>query len=94
MKTFVTFGQSHVHRIDGKTFDADCVAVIKCGSPEEGRDKAFELFNSKFCFEYPEQFFDHSSMSYFPRGFLMAHGECDDPGRIECDCYICDGDMQ
>lgn len=29
MKTYVTFGQAHVHRINGKTFDADCVACIE-----------------------------------------------------------------
>lgn len=51
MKTFVTFGQTHVHSINGKTFDKDCVAVVS-----GDRDKVFEIFGTKFCFEYPDTF--------------------------------------
>jgi hypothetical protein len=66
MKTFVTFGQSHVHDINGKTFDKDCVAVV-----EGDRDRVFEIFGDDFCFEYPEQFWDDSKMkTYFPRGYI------------------------
>jgi hypothetical protein len=66
MKTFVTFGQSHVHSIDDKTFDKDCVAVVN-----GDRDKVFEIFGPKFCFEYPEDFWDESKMmKYFPRGYI------------------------
>lgn len=68
MKTFVTFGQTHVHSIDGKTFDKDCVAVV-----EGDRDKVFEIFGPKFCFEYPEEHWDESKMmQYFPRGYIEA----------------------
>jgi len=34
MKTFVTFGEDHVHQIGGEVFDKDCVAVV---------DGAFEM---------------------------------------------------
>lgn len=68
--TYITFGQSHIHKIDNKTFDKDCVAVIISDSANEGRKLAFEIFGTKFCFEYPEDKFDHSKMKYFPRGYI------------------------
>ena len=70
MKTYVTFGFDHIHVIDGKTLDHDCVAVIESGSASEGRKKAFELFGRKFSFEYPETCWDEDKMSYFPRGYV------------------------
>ena len=73
MKTYVTFGQDHAHRVNGKTFDCDCVAVIDCDSPQEGRRLAFEYFGPKFCFEYPEEQFDLGSMHYYPRGFIEVN---------------------
>ena len=75
MKTYVTFGQTHVHSINGKTFDKDCVAVIECKDADEGRELAFEYFNGKFCFEYYEDEFDTSKMRYFPRGLLPVEGK-------------------
>jgi len=65
MKTFVTFGQNHVHRINGRTFDADCVAIVN-----GDRSKVFEIFGPKFCFEYPEEIWDDSKMHYFSRGYI------------------------
>lgn len=70
MKTYVTFGYSHAHSVNGKNFDKDCVAVIEAESATAGREKAFELFNSQFCFEYPEEHFDFDSLKYFPRGLI------------------------
>ncbi len=29
MKTIVTFGQGHTHRVNGKTLDCNCVALIE-----------------------------------------------------------------
>jgi len=72
-KTYVTFGSSHVHRINGHTIDKDCVAIIECKNAEDGRSKAFEFFNDKFCFEYPEEYFNIDSMKYFPRGFIKVN---------------------
>ena len=68
--TFVTFGQIHTHRVNGRTFDCDCVAVIECTDAEDGRRKAFEYFGQKFCFTYYEEQFDHDSLRYFPRGLI------------------------
>ena len=70
MKTYVTFGQVHVHSVNGKTFDKDCVAVIEADNAVEGRAKAFEYFGRKFCVEYPEDRFDFDLMRFFPRGFI------------------------
>jgi len=69
-KTYVTFGQSHAHAHNGNTFDKDCVAVIDCNDANDGRNKAFEYFDSKFCFSYFEKEFHHDDMKYFPRGFI------------------------
>jgi len=65
MKTFVTFGQDHIHEVNGKTIDKDCVAVVY-----GDRDKVFEIFGPKFCFEYPEDRWDDEKMKYFPRGYI------------------------
>lgn len=73
MKTYVTFGQDHIHKINGKVFDKDCVAVITHSLRSEGREMAFEFFNGKFCFEYPEDHFDTKIMHHFPRGFINAN---------------------
>jgi hypothetical protein len=70
MRTFVTFGQAHRHEINGEIFDKDCVAVIDCDGPDDGRKKAFEIFGRKFCFEYFDSEVDRIDMEYFPRGFI------------------------
>lgn len=72
MKLYVTFGQAHKHKIDKLIFDKDCVAVIKCDSYKEGRDRAFELFGPKFCFTYLEKEFKLEHMTFFPRGFIKT----------------------
>ena len=70
IKTYVTFGQDHTHRINGVTYDADCVAVITGSSSAHNRQRAFDLFDKRFCFEYPETSFDPEIMKYFPRGLI------------------------
>lgn len=70
MKTYVTFGQTHIHSVNGKTFDNDCVAVIESSNAKIGRENAFKCFGDKFCFCYVEDTFDFDSMKYFPRGFI------------------------
>ncbi len=72
MKTYVTFGQTHRHEIDGVMFDNDCVAVIEHEKKEEGRAKAVELFGLRFFTTYLEDQFDFDNMKYFPRGFVAV----------------------
>ena len=74
MKTYVTFGQVHVHSVNGKTFDKDCVAVIECESQKEGRDKAVNYFNNVFFTTYFEDDWDEKALSYFPRGYINVEG--------------------
>ena len=70
-KTYVTFGQVHTHRVNGITFDADCVAVIESADYASGRERAVELFGPKFCTSYFDEEFEHDKMlSYFPRGLV------------------------
>ena len=66
MKVYITFGQVHTHRVNGKTFDCDSVAVIEAESYAAGRARAFELFEDKWhqCLESAPK------MEYFPRGLI------------------------
>ena len=73
-RTFVTFGQDHIHKINGIIIDYNCIAVIHHDKPEDGRDKAFEFFGPKFCFEYQEEHFDFDSLNrWFPRGLIEVN---------------------
>jgi len=67
MTTYITFGQQHIHRVNGKTFDCDCVAAIPSRNEGEGRERAFELFGPKFCFSYQDE---KPEMKFFPRGII------------------------
>jgi hypothetical protein len=70
IKTYVTFGFSHRHEINGIVYDRNCVALITGNSEEENRAKAFELFDAKFCFTHREEDITTKLMSYFPRGII------------------------
>ncbi len=75
MKIYVTFGQTHTHthRVNGKIFDCDCVAIIKAPTAEEGRAIAMELFAGKFATIYTEETWNSASIQYYPRGYLEAN---------------------
>lgn len=73
METFVIFGQIHIHSVNGKTFDKDCVAVIKHNKPEDGRALAVEYFGLQFCMEYPQDHWDEKLLKYFPRGYVTVN---------------------
>lgn len=80
MKWYVTFGQKHVHSVNGKTFDKDCVAVIDGASAKLCDERAFKLFNGEF--------HHHSSelpdMSYYPRGLIHVDNSHEDaPAQAE-----------
>ena len=68
MKTFVTFGFNHIHKINNNLFNHDCVAVVN-----GDRKTVFSLFGDKFCFEYPEEHWNDESMKYYPRGYITAN---------------------
>jgi hypothetical protein len=73
MKVYITFGQIHVHSVNGKTFNKDCVAVINCNDYLDGREKAFELFGDKWHMCYHEDDFKEEIMHYFPRGKIVVN---------------------
>lgn len=56
-----TFGQSHVHSVNGKTWDKDCVVKITASDP---REEMFRAFGNKWAFEYDSE----PNMKHFPRG--------------------------
>jgi hypothetical protein len=63
---YFTFGQDHVHRVNGKTFDCDCVVQITSSDP---RWTMIENFGTKWAFEYdsmPQEKIDR----YYPRGII------------------------
>lgn len=58
---YVTFGHAHTHRIDNVTLDCDVVAKV-----QGGRERAHELFGTKFAFSYREC----PDLKHFPRGVV------------------------
>lgn len=80
MKTYVTFGQVHVHSVDGKTFDKDSIAVVHyTGTPDKGREEVFRIFGPTFGTTYTEEQWESigDMMKYFPRGFINANQPID-----------------
>lgn len=69
MKIYISFGQSHAHRVNGKTFDCDVLAEIECADYAEGRRIAFENFGDKFGTSYSEEALPKIA-HHFPRGVI------------------------
>lgn len=61
--SYFTFGQTHVHSVNGKTFDKDCAVKI---TAEEPRDVMVEHFGVKWAFEYDQP----PKPEYIPRGIF------------------------
>ncbi len=72
-KLYITFGQVHVHRVNGKTFDCDCVAIITANTIEQANKWAFEWFNGKFHQHVDAETWDENDMHYFPRGYINVN---------------------
>lgn len=71
MKTYITFGQIHVHSVNGQTLDKDCVAVINADTPEAGRAAAMEWFDKKFFTSYTD--IAEVKLEYYPRGLIEVN---------------------
>ena len=82
MKSYVTFGQDHIHKINGKVFDKDCIAIV-----HGDRATVFEIFGPKFCFEYSEVEWNAGNMThrmeYYPRGYIEVREEVVQPLQPE-----------
>lgn len=66
MKVYITFGQIHAHRVNGKTLDRDCVAVLNAENLDEGHAMAMELFDAKF----HQSLSSPPNMMFYPRGLI------------------------
>ena len=69
MKIYISFGQSHVHRVNGKTFDKDVLCEIECSDYATGRGLAWNAFGDKFGTSYSEEQLP-KIIHHFPRGVL------------------------
>ena len=58
-----SFGQNHIHVINGVTFDKDCIVKITSNDP---RETMLQTFGTKWGFDYNEE----PEMEYFPRGVI------------------------
>lgn len=70
MNVYITFGQQHLHRINGKIFDKDCVALIKAEDHGKAREIAFDHFGSIFCTSQVGDDWWEENSHYFPRGII------------------------
>ncbi len=80
-KTFyISFGQIHAHRYNGKTLDCNCLAEIS--APDEGAVRRFcqDEFKNEYFTVYTDTKIRQSEWKYFPRGAIKI--------GIIPDCYI------
>lgn len=75
VRTYVTFGQDHAHSVNGRTFDKDSVAIVEAPTYPECHAKVQEFFGLKYCTDYPEKYWDVSSVKFYPRGYIFVEGE-------------------
>lgn len=62
--SYFTFGQGHVHSVNGCTFDKDIVVKI---TAEDPRQVMFDTFGRKWSHEYTEL----PDMRWYPRGVYV-----------------------
>lgn len=62
---YFTFGQDHIHKIDGVIYDRDCVIKITAVNP---RSRMFELFGVKWSTEYNS--LKELNIKHYPRGIF------------------------
>lgn len=64
MTYYFTFGQDHVHRVNGFTYDADVVVAVNAENVKSAREIMFRNFGAKWAFQYDKL----PDMKYFQRG--------------------------
>jgi hypothetical protein len=64
--SYFTFGQGHVHSVDGFTYDKDIVVKI---TAEDPREVMFATFGRTWAMQYDKP----PRMEYFPRGIKELH---------------------
>ena len=68
-KHYFSFGQGHTHRHEQITLDCDSIVEITARDGSVARDKMFDLFGTKWSFQYTEETFKEE---YFPRGVVLS----------------------
>jgi|GEM_PF-1648589 len=72
-KYYITFGQVHVHSVNGKTFDKDCVCEIETIDRGTAHSIAMDIFNGKF-HNTLDKVDMEKSLHYYPRGIIKLEG--------------------
>ena len=73
---FVSFGQAHVHRVNGQTLDADVLAEIQAVDATAARERAFALFGRKWAFIYDgTEMAQGDVLRFFPRAIISLDKE-------------------
>lgn len=72
MKFYISFGQSHVHRVNGKTFDADSLCEIDALHEDKAREMAFQTFGREWANVYDTL---DGHLDFFPRGPIPLNNE-------------------
>lgn len=67
MRFYVSFGQAHVHRVNGMTFDADSLMMIEAENELQARIGLNQMFAGKWCGIYYDQQLGEY-LRYFPNG--------------------------
>jgi len=60
---YFTFGQDHIHTVNGRVFDKDTIVEISSPSP---RDTMFEIFGCKWSMQYNIP----PDLKHFPKGII------------------------
>jgi len=68
-KHYFSFGQAHVHRIDGVTLDADCLLMVEDDDAENARQRVWDTIGAKWAMQYSE---DRVNFKWFPRGEVIV----------------------
>lgn len=65
MSILISFGQAHVHKVNGKILHSNVLARVR------DRDHAFELFGPVWSFSYTdEEMWKDKIEKYFPEGII------------------------
>lgn len=71
-RAYFSFGQAHVHRVNGETFDTNVLCEINAPDP---RAIAALHFGTAWSFEYPPEALDGLDIGrHFPRGIRVLRG--------------------
>ena len=70
MLTYITFGQTHTHNIEGVILNKDVVGVVEADSFKDACEIVTNTFGQEYCFSYPEEHWSESKMRFFPDGYI------------------------